>query len=215
MKTNQSILLNKIEETILGLDIQTISTERKESLQPLITYIKDKVLLNQPINLNFICTHNSRRSHLSQVWAQTLANYFGFKNITCYSGGTEATALFPMAAETLQTTGFEISKLSETDNPVYSIKYAENQHPIIGFSKTYDNDFNPKFGFGAIMTCDSANEACPMVMGAENRFPITYKDPKAFDGTPQQAEKYMERSIQIATELFYVFSQVKTSEHDT
>lgn len=208
MEIKKSVLYAEIETTIGSLDTKSISKARREILQPLVTYIKNKIAQQQPINLNFICTHNSRRSHLSQVWAQTMASYHDVGKVTCYSGGTEATALFPIAAETLESIGFRIRKLSETENPIYSIKYAETEHPIIGFSKTYDDDFNPKFGFGAIMTCDSANEACPMVMGAEKRFPITYEDPKAFDGTPQQAEKYRERSLQIATELFYVFSQV-------
>ena len=58
------------------------------------------------------------------------------------------------------------------------------------------------------MTCDSANEACPIVFGASIRIPIMFLDPKAFDNTPQQAEKYQERSLQIATELKYVFSKI-------
>jgi arsenate reductase len=202
-------LFSEIENVIKELNLQTISNERKEVLNPLIEYIQDKVTHHQEIRINFICTHNSRRSHLSQVWAQTMACYFHIKNVFCYSGGTEATALFPMAAETLQKAGFKIDQLSEEKNPVYSIKYADNEHPIIGFSKKLDHAFNPKSEFLAIMTCDSANEACPIILGAEKRIPITYKDPKAFDDTPQQAEKYKERSVQIATELCYVFSQIK------
>ena len=195
-------MFQTIKETISALKIDTISEERKVILAPLVAYIKEKNEKNKAIALNFICTHNSRRSHLSQIWAQTLAHSVGITNINCYSGGTEATALFPMAAETLKNNGFQISTLSNTENPVYSIKYAENAHSIIGFSKTYDDEFNPKSSFGAIMTCNSANEACPIVSGSEKRFPITYEDPKKFDNTPQQKEKYLERSIQIATELY-------------
>ena len=137
-----------------------------------------------------------------------MANYFNINNVFCYSGGLEATALYPMVIETLKNSGFQIGKLSDNDNPVYSIKYADNEHPIIGFSKKLDDDFNPKSEFAAIMTCDSANEACPFVPGAEKRIPITFEDPKAFDNTPQQAEKYKERSLQIATEMFYIFSKI-------
>jgi len=113
-----------------------------------------------------------------------------------------------MVVETLQKSGFQISKISQNENPVYSIKYTDNEHPIIGFSKKLDDDFNPKSEFVAIMTCDSANEACPFVPGAEKRIPITFEDPKAFDNTPQQVEKYIERSLQIATEMKYVFSKI-------
>lgn len=204
----QHHLLPKLEAVLASLHPEEIPEERKSLLAPLVEYLKKRQGINEEIRLNFICTHNSRRSHLSQIWAQALAHHFGFASVHCYSGGTEATAMFPKVAETLMAQGFQIQKLSNTENPVYAVKYAEAAHPVICFSKTYDDDFNPNSGFGAIMTCDSANEACPMVIGAEARFPITYKDPKAFDGTPQQNEKYLERSVQIATELLWVFQQV-------
>ncbi len=210
MITTKTTLFTEIENLINELNPETISNERKEVLQPLIDFIQSKVSENKEIRINFICTHNSRRSHLSQVWAQTLAYYFNIKNVFCYSGGTESTALFPMVAETLQNSGFQIKTISKNENPIYSIKYAENEHPIIGFSKKLDDHFNPKSEFAAIMTCDSANEACPFVPGAEKRIPTTFEDPKAFDNTPQQAKKYNERSLQIATELFYVFSQINS-----
>lgn len=210
IKMNESNLFSEIEGIIKTLKPETISQERKVILQPLIEFLQEKTLNDQEIRLNFICTHNSRRSHISQVWAQTLAFYFNIKNIFCYSGGTEATALFPKVAETLENSGFKIHTISEGNNPVYSIKYSENEAPIIGFSKTFDNDFNPKSGFAAILTCDSADENCPHIQGAEKRIAITFDDPKVFDNTPQQTEKYRERSLQIATELFYVFSQINS-----
>jgi arsenate reductase len=201
-------LFDKIETAISTLNVETISKERKTVLHPLVDFVNEKVKNEEEIRINFICTHNSRRSHLSQVWAQTMASHFDIKNVFCYSGGTAATALFPMVAETLTNSGFEINIISKGENPVYSIKYAENQHPIIGYSKKFDDDFNPKSKFTAIMTCSQADEGCPFIAGAEKRIPITFEDPKAFDNTPLQAQKYKERSLQIATELFYVFSQI-------
>jgi len=198
-----------LNDFISKLDVESISNERKETLKPLVEYIQEKVDKKDSIRLNLICTHNSRRSHLSQIWAQTMAHHFGINNVSCYSGGTEATALFPMVASTLANTGFEVNTLSEGKNPVYSIKFSENEQPVICFSKRMDDDFNPKSEFVAIMTCSQADEGCPFVPGAEKRIPITYDDPKAFDNTPQQAEKYSERSEQIATEMFYVFSQIQ------
>jgi len=209
MNLTQTRLFPEIEKTIQQLNFESITAERKIILQPLIDYIQLKVTNQQEIRLNFICTHNSRRSHLSQVWAQTAAAFYGIKNTFCYSGGTEATALFPMAAQTLSKQGFQIETISQGNNPVYSIKHNENTHPIIGFSKTFDNSFNPQSEFAAILTCSSADQGCPFIAGAEKRIPITYEDPKTFDNTAQQAEKYEERSTQIATELFYVFSQIQ------
>lgn len=205
----KNTLFPEIEKLIHGLNFENISTERKNILQPLVDFIQNKTTNHQEIRLNLICTHNSRRSHLSQVWAQTAALYFNIKKVFCYSGGTEATALFPMVAKTLENQGFKIKNISEGKNPIYSIKYAENEHPIIGFSKTYDDNFNPQSEFVAILTCSQADGGCPFIAGAEKRIPIAYQDPKAFDNTPQQAQKYEERSLQIATEMFYVFSQIK------
>lgn len=203
-------LFLEITRLIKELKPETISKERKAVLQVLVDYIQLKNTNNQDIRINFICTHNSRRSHLSQVWAQTMASYFNIKNVYCYSGGTEATALFSMAATTLENSGFKLTKISENENPVYSIKYAANEHAIIGFSKKYDDEFNPKTDFAAVLTCSHADEGCPFIEGAEKRIPITFDDPKAFDNTPLQAEKYNERSLQIATELFYVFSKINS-----
>lgn len=209
MTKNSKKIFPELEKTLQSLSTTSINEERKKILQDLIDFIQSKIETQEPITINFICTHNSRRSHLSQVWAQAIAYYLDIDKVYCYSGGTEATALFPMAAKTLANQGFEVSALSEGKNPIYSIKYAQNAHPVIGFSKVYNNDFNPKSDFVAIMTCSQADVGCPFIVGAEKRVPITYEDPKAFDNTPQQGEKYSERSIQIATELFYVFSTIK------
>ncbi len=208
MITNKSFS-PELKKTIASFDYKTISEERKIILEPLIEYIQNKVLNNDAIRLNLICTHNSRRSHLSQIWAQTAAYYFDISKVFCYSGGTEATAMFPVVAKTLSNQGFQVKTIAEGNNPVYAIKYSENEPPVIGFSKTYEDDFNPKSEFVAILTCSQADGGCPFIAGAEKRIPITFEDPKAFDNTPQQAEKYQERSIQIATEMFYVFSKIK------
>ncbi|WP_442266991.1 low molecular weight phosphatase family protein [Tenacibaculum sp. ZS6-P6] len=195
-------------KTIEKISSLEITNERKEKLKPLITYIKEKRTKKEDIRINFICTHNSRRSHLGQIWMQTLANHFNIKNIITYSGGTEATALAHPIAETLKNQGFEISIISENTNPVYAIKYDEVSHPIIGFSKRYDDSFNPSSKFAAVMTCSQADEGCPFVSGTDKRIAITYEDPKISDNTDKQIQTYLERSNQIASEMYFVLSQL-------
>ena len=202
-----------LSHSIKEISLIAVSDSRKITLQPLIDYIQIKVNENQEVRLNFICTHNSRRSHLSQVWAQTMAFYCNVKNVVSYSGGTESTALFPKVVATLETQGFKIQKISQEANPIYAIKFSENELSIIGFSKEFDNFFNPKSSFLAIMTCSQADEGCPFIAGAEKRIPVRYDDPKAFDETDLQTEKYLERSTQIASEMYYVFSQIQTSNN--
>jgi len=189
---------------------QPLNEERKTVLHPLVDYVQQKASSGADINLNFICTHNSRRSHLAQVWAQAASAYFRVPNVYCYSGGTEETALFPEVAETLTGQGFNIFKIAETHNSVYAIKYSANALPIIGFSKNYDSPFNPVSAFAAIMTCSQADGSCPFIAGAERRIPITFEDPKISDGTPEQSQVYAARSFQIAQEMCYVFSMIKS-----
>lgn len=199
----------KLIETISKVqNFEIISTDRKAVLQPLVDFVQQKVANKKDANINFICTHNSRRSHLSQIWAQVAVAYYGIPNANCYSGGTEETALFPKVIETLENQGLDILKLVENNNPIYAIKYSKNALPIIGFSKKYDNPFNPISEFAAIMTCSQADGGCPFIAGAEKRIPITFEDPKISDKTPEQSKIYAERSLQIATEMFYIFSKI-------
>lgn len=198
------MLFQKIDDYLNRLDTATIPEARKAVLKPLGDYIG---AATEPILLNFICTHNSRRSHLSQIWAAALAAKYGFDNIFTFSGGTEATAIYPKIVETLENCGFEALKLSEGNNPVYALKYAERSAPVICFSKKYDDRFNPADGFVAIMTCSSADEGCPVVFGAAARFAIKFEDPKISDGTPEQTRVYAERCHEIARDLAFVFEQ--------
>lgn len=199
----------KLIETIDFISKLSIQEERKNVLAPLADYLQNKLDKNEPINLNFICTHNSRRSHLGQIWMQSLANHFNLKTITTYSGGTEATAMAKPIIKTLSNQGFEVRQISQNANPIYTIKYDTVSHPIICFSKTYFNEFNPETNFTAIMTCSQADDGCPFVAGSEKRIPITYEDPKISDNTELEEQTYLERSNQIASEMYYVLSQLK------
>ena len=203
------MLFETLQTQIKSLDISSISVVRQNLLQPLIDFIQFKVNADQAIKLNFICTHNSRRSHLSQAWAQALGYFYNIKNLFCYSGGTESTALFPAAAMALEASGFMIHSEIQTKNPLYTIRFAVNQPPVKGFSKPYDHAENPQTTFAAILTCSQADQHCPYISEAEVRIPLPFEDPKVFDNTSYQAEKYRERSLQIATELKYVFSNIK------
>lgn len=212
---NPTTKANVMDEKILSfiesntLDFNGISTERKEDLEKIADYISAKVEAKETAELIYICTHNSRRSHFGQIWAATAAVYYGIANMKTYSGGTEATACNERSVAALKRVGFMIEKTTETANPVYHIQYAINGPKQIAFSKKYDDAANPEKGFCAIMTCSSADEACPVVFGATKRVATPYEDPKAFDGTEEESKMYDERCKQIATETFYVFSKVK------
>jgi arsenate reductase (thioredoxin) len=193
----------------LEMEFDQISEERKALLQELADFVAGNLHLRGMVMLNFICTHNSRRSHISQIWAQAAAFYYEVAGVKSYSGGTEATAFNPRAVRAMQQVGFDIKVEKEGENPLYRVQFATNEPPMQIFSKKYDDFVNPKVGFCAIMTCDHADENCPVIIGSVLRLPIRYQDPKAFDDTPQEQEKYLERVRQIGRELLYAFSLIR------
>jgi len=189
-------------------DMAAIPQERKDQLKKIALYVKTKKQSNEPANLTFICTHNSRRSHMSQVWAATAAAYYGIEDgINTYSGGTEATAFNPRAVAAIERAGFKVENPGG-DNPRYKVAYAGNAPPMECFSKKYDDPSNVDENFAAVMTCSEADKNCPFIPGASLRVPIPYADPKESDGTDQEAATYDERCKQIATEMFYIMSQM-------
>jgi len=203
MNTELEKLAKKLEQ-----EFDFIPQKRKDLLIKISNYITEKLQKNETVNLVYICTHNSRRSHFGQIAAAFAANYYQLPNINSYSGGTETTAFHPNAIEALVQLGFIIEKQTEEANPIYRVYFEEEEFTTC-FSKVYHHKTNPKNNFAAIMTCSDAEENCPFISGVELRIGTTYEDPKIADNTPNQKQVYMERFKQIATETFYAFSLVK------
>jgi protein-tyrosine-phosphatase len=186
-----------------------ISGPRKAELEPLTAYIQSRIQKNQPVQLTFICTHNSRRSHFAQIWAQVGAWWYGIPDVKTFSGGTEVTAFNPKAVRAIEAAGFSVEKTGDENNPLYLVRYSDSQPPLRAFSKMFDQGGNPAGDFAAVMTCTHADENCPFIPGA-TRISLPYEDPKASDGTPEEEAIYAERCRQIARELLFAFSQVKS-----
>lgn len=199
-------LQQNIEKLVQQFD--TITKERKLQLEKLSAYIQKKYTDQQVPKLIVICTHNSRRSHLGQLWLAVAADYYKLPTLETYSGGTEATAFNPNAAAAVERIGCKVLKESEGKNPIYAVQWQENQEAYKVFSKRFEDTPNPKEAFAAIMVCSEADEGCPFVPGTDFRIALPFDDPKVFDGTDVEAQKYDERCQQIGTEMFYVMSKV-------
>jgi len=191
-------------------EFDDIPKRRREQLQELAAYIRSNVKLNQPARLTFICTHNSRRSQLCQIWAATSAAYYGVGRVEAFSGGTDVTAFNSRAVAALRRAGFSIDDPKTAQNPRYRVRYHDDAPELECFSKVYHDASNPKSDFCAVMTCSQADKLCPLVRGASARISLPFDDPKAFDGTPEEASKYDERCQQIARELLFVFSTAQS-----
>lgn len=185
-----------------------ISEWRRRMLKETADFLVDDLKAGKPANLVFICTHNSRRSHMSQVWFSAAAAYYGVTNIHAYSGGVEITACNIRTVAAMRRAGLSVVATTEGKNPVYLAQYAEDLPPLKLYSKAYKAKGNPKSGYVAVMCCADADKRCPKIDGANLRIPLHYADPKDFDGTSEEPAKYDERCKQIATEMFYTMSLV-------
>ena len=188
-----------------------IPAERTVRLERIAGFIRGRIVAGEIAKLTFICTHNSRRSQMAQIWARTAAHVFAVPRVATFSGGTEATAFSPRAVASLERAGFRIDTRDHGDNPRYAVRFSHDADPMECFSKVYDEPPNPTRDFLAVMTCSQADSDCPLVAGASDRIAIPYDDPKAFDGTEQEAAKYDERCRRIGREMLYLMSRVKHS----
>ena len=185
-----------------------LAEDRKKILLKISETVATEYTENNVVNLNFICTHNSRRSQLGQVWAFYAANYFNL-NIHAFSGGTEVTAFYRNTVKTLQTVGFDFKVVEFShQNPKYLISYKESTRSIFGFSKRFDDETN-KNPFIAITTCNNADKNCPFIPTAIERFHLPFVDPKFSDDTPEQSATYLKTNEQIAAEIFFIFTEIK------
>jgi len=187
---------------------EEIDLQRREELDQLaresVAWIED----NDTLDLVFVCTHNSRRSQMAQVWAHVAAVHYGVRGLATYSGGTESTACNPRTVQALKTAGLAVDTRSDGENPIYRVRFAQRGKPLQLFSKVYQDDTNPSEDFFAILCCSEADQSCPLVEGAKQRYALHYLDPKLSDETPTEAETYMERNRQIAREMFYLVSRI-------
>ena len=186
---------------------QTPSAERREVLQPLLNYLQHTLKAGQTPCLSMICTHNSRRSQMAQLWAAAAAWAFGL-DIRVFSGGVEVTAFHPNALRALREQGFHISG-EEGSNPVYEVSVAPEAPSFQAFSKVFDHPANACASFAASMTCSHADENCPFIPGAEVRIPVRYADPKSADGTPDEQVQYLHTARTIASEMAWVCSNLQ------
>lgn len=197
----------------LGSELDELAPDRRAALEQIADYIKAQHAAGEPARLLFICTHNSRRSHMGQLWAATAAAYFGVPGIETYSGGTEATAFNPRAVAAMRRAGFSIDPEQPSDeNPRYEVRFGPETDAMLAFSKAWQDPPNPSEGFAAIMTCSEADAACPFVRGASLRVSLPYDDPKAADDTPEEAQRYDERARQIAVEMLYLARLLTTDQ---
>ena len=192
----------------LSTEFDQITEERKAELKSIAQFVVEQRNGQKPANLLFVCTSNSRRSHMAQVWSQIASYYYSIDSVFTFSGGTEQTRVNMNAIDALTRTGIEMYSNNQGDNPLRYLKIGKNINPWVIFSKKYTDVTNPKNNFAAVMVCSEADKGCPIVDGADLRIGLPYDDPKEFDNSPLKEAKYDERCRQIAREMFYLMDLV-------
>jgi arsenate reductase len=185
-----------------------IPGDRKMELNRLADEIRTRLSAGNQVEILFICTHNSRRSHMGQIWAQLAAGHYAIEHVQCFSGGTEATLFDPRTVKAMKEAGFQIKTIIPGSNPVYRVGFPGASAEDRVFSKKYTDPPNPTREFIAVMTCSDADEGCPVIYGSDARFSITYEDPKNYDGTQKEREAYADSNRRIAREMLYLFSGI-------
>lgn len=193
-------------------EFERIPAERREILASLAGHIAGCAQAGRPARMLFVCTHNSRRSHMAQIWCAAAAAYYRVPHVATYSGGTEATAFNPRAVEALRRAGLAIERTTDDDNPIYHVRFTQTGPALTAFSKKFDAAPNPEEGVCAVMVCSQADKTCANVPGAARRISLPYDDPKRSDGTPVEKSAYDERSREIAREMMYALSLLKAEK---
>ena len=185
-----------------------LEKNRKDKLVKLAQIIKINHEQQNIVKITFICTHNSRRSQLSQVWAYISSLYFKLNFIKPFSGGTEIDTVNLNVINSLINTGLKIEK-THKGKAIYLLKSLKKDKGINLYSKVYNSKLNPSEHFIAIMTCSDADQMCPVIKGADKKISLPYSDPRVADNTILEKEVYNQTCSIIAKEMFYLMKQVK------
>lgn len=188
-----------------------IQAPRRKTLDALRGWLEARREAGEPLRLLFVCTHNSRRSQMAQIWAKAASWHYGIPEVEPFSGGTEATGFNIRAMGAVRRGGFAVATRDEGDNPRWRLRFDRDAEPIVAFSKTITDAANPNEGFCAVMVCSDADAACPTVAGADLRLALPYEDPRHADGTLEEIDAYDQCCAEIARDLAYVFSRMKPS----
>ena len=201
-----SNILENIERFVH--QITFIDEERKILLNLLSDSIYEQLQQQKTISLAFICTHNSRRSHLAQMWFWLACQRFGLTNIECLSAGTEKTALNDRIVDSARRFGLTIQTKDRSTNPIYQLSSPLADQQLSLFSKKVEelpNSINKPM---AIMVCDHASENCPYV-NFKKVGHLHYVDPKYADDTIEESMVYDKTLQRIACEMIYLAEQLQ------
>ena len=179
-----------------------VETDRRLRLDAIASYVRSKVRQQRAASLLFLGRHNSRRSHLAQVWAQTVAAWCEVGVVISYSAGVQPTRLAPAAVDALRRAGFVVD-LGQ-DPSTAKVSFRADAPPMICYAKDYEALQVPQRNWCAVSVDAGVAAGFPALDEAEERVVLPLEDP---DDDALCAR--------VARDLLYAFTQVPVrSEED-
>ena len=143
----------------------------------------------QPLNVLFLCTHNSARS----ILAEALLNHMGRGKFKAFSAGSspkDNQQPNPMALATLQKAGVSIEGLSSKSWDVFAEPNAPHMDLVI-------------------TVCDNAaGEVCPYWPGQPATAHWGYADPSAGEGTDAEKMEAFKQTLHLIKRRLDIFTSL-------
>ena len=168
--------------------------KRKKRLDNIASVINEN--LNKTRSIVFLCTHNSRRSQICEVWGKVFAEIYR-KKININSAGAFKTVVHSQVYESIVKCGLVVDNKKEIffDKKKFKLN-----------SKTIDS-LTMK-NFIAVMTCSNAEKSCPNDPRSIRNIKMFFNDPRIYDETDKMSREYLNTTIYIAEELNYIFKNI-------
>ena len=154
-----------------------------------------KVIEIKPLNVLFLCTHNSARS----ILAEALLNHMGQGKFKAYSAGSsprENQKPNPLAIETLENAGISTKGLTSKSWDVFATADAPQMDLVI-------------------TVCDNAaGEVCPYWPGQPATAHWGYADPSEGSGSDAEKLEAFKQTLHLIKKRLAIFTSLPSSSLD-
>lgn len=143
-----------------------------------------KTLVESPVRVLFLCTHNSARSQM----AEGLLRELGRNKVEVFSAGTEPAGIHPLAIKVMSGRGIDL-----------------NTHRSKHLEEYLGQDFNY-----VITVCDRVREVCPIFPGEPEHIHWSFPDPVTIKGELKIQESGFEATArQLTVRIQYLLLMIE------
>ena len=178
-----------------------VDPTRRPALRSCAAAIARQLDARGEVSVVAVCTHNSRRSQLAEVWLAVASAAAGLGGVSVCSGGSDPVAVAPGAIAVLRERGFRVEADTADANPRLRVRGHGIERELYAKPLGEAVAGVPLRGGVALMVCAAADAACPPVPQVGYRARLPFADPRHADGTPGEAAAYRAASDRIEAEM--------------